>query len=54
MLIPVLIFLLLFVSNDLMDIFGTFAGNASAVFLVAQMVAVIDASYTSNELLYPC
>mmetsp|Transcript_103050 Transcript_103050/g.183087 ORF Transcript_103050/g.183087 Transcript_103050/m.183087 type:complete len:434 (-) Transcript_103050:142-1443(-) len=52
MAIVLLIFISLFLPNPVLSGFGTVATAASAVFLVAQAVLLIDFGYTWNELWY--
>eukprot|EP00929_Paragymnodinium_shiwhaense_P008658 TRINITY_DN112624_c0_g1_i1.p1 TRINITY_DN112624_c0_g1~~TRINITY_DN112624_c0_g1_i1.p1 ORF type:complete len:429 (+),score=88.32 TRINITY_DN112624_c0_g1_i1:93-1379(+) len=43
-------FVLLFLPNDVLDAFGSVATGASALFLVAQALLLIDFAYTWNQL----
>mmetsp|Transcript_63017 Transcript_63017/g.136838 ORF Transcript_63017/g.136838 Transcript_63017/m.136838 type:complete len:420 (-) Transcript_63017:163-1422(-) len=45
-------FVLLFIPNSPLDVFGTAATSASALFLIAQAVFLIDFGYSWNELWY--
>lgn len=45
----VIMFALLFIPNEVADVFGQTAGIASSIYLVAQTVLLVDFAYTWNE-----